>query len=73
MNDLPQQKMYEIQLQDESGDVLSSKHVEAASGDAAARQVNEIVNGTAKIVVLTEGKPVNEMGVEFWQKRVRRR
>ena len=72
MTELPQQKVYEVQLQDKSGGVLSSKHVEAASGDAAARQVDEIVNGTAKIVV-ADGKAAFEMGVEFWQKRARKR
>lgn len=73
MTELPQQKVYEVQLQDKSGGVLSSKHVEAASGDAAARQVDEIVNGTAKIVVVADGKAAFEMGVEFWQKRARKR
>lgn len=73
MTELPQPKMYEVQLQDGSGGVLLSKQVEASSGDAAARQLDGVVNGTEAIVVLLDGNRVLEMGIEFWQKRARRR
>ena len=73
MPEFYESKMYEVQLQDEFGAVLSSQQIEASSGDAAVRQLDGVVNGTEKIIVLADGECVSEMEREFWQKRVRRR
>ncbi len=66
-------KVYEIQQIHQDGSVLSSKQVEAASGEAAAKQLREVVDGTDRIAICLDGAAINEMGVDYWLKRVRRR
>lgn len=66
-------KSYEIQQVDGDGTVLSSRHVDAENSEAAARQIREIVDGTDRIVVCLDGARMNEMGIDYWQKRIRRR
>ncbi len=66
-------KVYEIKQIGHDGIVLSSKQVEASSGEAAAKQLNQVVDGTDRISICLDGTSMNEMGVEYWQKRVRRR
>ena len=73
MTEFTDSKMYEIQQQDETGAVLSSRSVSAMSGDSAARQIDELTNGAHRIVVCLDGLPVTEMGVDYWQQRMRRR
>ena len=66
-------KTYEIKQMDDDGSLLSSLQVDAASSEAAAKQLREVVDGTDRIVVCLDGAPMNEMGVDYWQKRIRRR
>lgn len=73
MSEAPSAKTYEIQQQDETGTALATQTVTANSGDAAARQLDDLVAGVEKVVILLDGSPVNEMGADFWLKRVRRR
>lgn len=69
----PLQKTYEIKQIDGDGAVLQTTPVDAQSGEAAAKQLSEIADGTEKISICLDGEPINEMGVDYWQKRVRRR
>lgn len=73
MTEFIDSKTYEIQQQDETGVVLASQSVEATSGDSAAKQLQEVLDQTQRIVVCLDGSPVNEMGIDFWLKRMRRR
>lgn len=66
-------KTYEIKQLDRAGTVLDSFPVEAQTGEAAAKQLKEVADGTETIAVCLDGAPINEMGVDYWQKRVRRR
>ena len=66
-------KTYEIKQVDADGELLASAQVEAASSEAAAKQLAEVVDGAERIVVCLDGSPMNEMGVNYWKKRVRRR
>lgn len=67
------QKEYEIRQVDDSGALLASERVAAQSGEAAAKQLRKVVDGTERIVVCLDGSPMNEMGVSYWKQRVRRR
>ena len=73
MTKRPEPQTYEVQLFDESCSVLMSKQAGEVSGDAVAWQLDGVVNGKEAIAVLADGNRVFEMGVEFWQKRVRQR
>lgn len=66
-------KTYTIRQIDEDSRVLSETPVEAASGEAAAKQLREVRNGTDRIEICLDGKAMNEMGVDYWRQRVRRR
>jgi hypothetical protein len=66
-------KMYEVKQINGNGSLLSSMQVDALSSEAAAKQLREVVDGTDRIVVCLDGAPINEMGVDYWQKRIRRR
>ena len=66
-------KMYEVKQINDSGSLLSSLRVDALSSEAAAKQLREVVDGTDRIIVCLDGAPMNEMGVDYWQKRIRRR
>jgi hypothetical protein len=67
------EKRYEIKQFDDDGAVISSFAVEAASSEAAAKQLREVDGDTCKIAVCLDGEPMNEMGVDYWKQRVRRR
>lgn len=66
-------KTYEIKQIDDRGTVLSSSNVEAGSGEAAAKQLRKVVDGTRRIEVCLDGAKMNEMGVDYWLTRMRRR
>jgi hypothetical protein len=66
-------KTYEIKQLDSEGDTVSSFNVDAASGEAAAKQLKQVAEGAESIKVCLDGKVMNEMGVDYWLKRVRRR
>jgi hypothetical protein len=66
-------KTYEVQQIDADGGVLASLNVQAASGESAAKQLQEVASGTETITVSSNNEVVNEMGVDYWQKRVRGR
>ncbi|TWU38505.1 hypothetical protein [Novipirellula artificiosorum] len=65
-------KKYEIRQLSDAGDVLSAQAVDASSGEAAAKQLKQVVDGAGKIEVCLDGISVSEMGVSYWRKRVRR-
>ena len=58
---------------DDDGAIISSVHVDAQSSEAAAKQLREVADGADRIIVCLDGAPMNEMGVDYWKKRVRRR
>ncbi|QEG39205.1 hypothetical protein UC8_11660 [Roseimaritima ulvae] len=66
-------KTYDVQQLDADGDVLASVKVEALSGEAAAKQLREVASGTESIAVCLGDEVMNEMGVQYWQQRVRGR
>lgn len=66
-------RTYEIQQLDKDGDLLASLRVEAASGEAAAKQLDEVVSGTESIAIRHQDEVMNEMDVGYWNKRVRSR
>lgn len=66
-------KTYEIQQIDAGGEVLASEKVEAASGEAAAKQLRKVVSGAESIAICHNNEVMNEMGVDYWQQRVRGR
>ncbi|WP_146602336.1 hypothetical protein [Novipirellula aureliae] len=65
-------KSYEIRQMSDAGKCLSAATVEAPSGEAAAKQLKNVVDGTDRIEICLDGKAVNEMGVSYWRKRVKR-
>ncbi len=66
-------KTYAIRQIDSGGTVLSELAVEAVSSDAAAKQLNDVNDATERIAVCLDGQAMNEMDVEHWRKRIRRR
>ncbi len=66
-------RTYTIRQIDSDARVLSEFPVEAPSGEAAAKQLKEVPTGTDRIEVCLDGKRMNEMGVDYWRQRVRRR
>ena len=66
-------KTYEVKQIDGDGTVLQSIPVDAESGEAAAKHLQNLADGTAKIAVCLDGAPINAMGVDSWLKRMRRR
>ncbi|MCD0462986.1 hypothetical protein [Roseiconus lacunae] len=73
MTEFTEMKTYDIQQIGDAGSVLATIPIDAISGEAAAKQLKSVERGTEKIVVCLDGAPMNEMGVDYWQKRVRRR
>ena len=69
----PTEKTYEVKQFDDDGAVISSFSVDAASSEAAAKKLREVDRDTSKIAVCLDGAPMNEMGVDYWKQRVRRR
>ena len=65
--------MYTIRQIDSQKTVLSEQQIEAVSGEAAAKQLKQVVDQTDRIEVALNGETVNEMGVTYWKQRVRRR
>jgi len=66
-------KLYTIRQLDSDARVLSESNVEAPTSEAAAKQLRDVVNGTDRIEVCLGGEPMNEMGVDYWRQRMRRR
>lgn len=67
-------KTYEVKQVDGDGcNVVVPVRVEAHSGESAAKQLSKVAEGTQSIKVYLDGEVMNEMGVDYWQKRVRRR
>lgn len=71
--DAGEERQYEVQQIDADGLVIGSFSVEARSSEAAAKQLSEVAEDTHKISVCLDGTPMNEMGIDYWKKRVRRR
>jgi len=65
-------KNYEIRQLTDAGECLAAATVEAPSGEAAAKQLKKVVDGTGRIEICLDGRAVNEMGVSYWRKRVKR-
>jgi len=66
-------KVYAIRQINSEGSVLSEIDVEAASSEAAAKQLSDVESSTEKIAVCLDGETMNEMDVDHWRKRIRRR
>ena len=67
-------KTYEIQQIDSDGyQVTEPVRVEAGSGESAVKQLEQVADGARSIKVCLDGDVMNEMEVEYWQKRIRRR
>lgn len=66
-------KTYAVRQIDSGGTILSELAVEAVSSDAAAKQLDEVSAATERIAVCLNGQAMNEMDVEHWRKRIRRR
>ncbi len=66
-------KTYEIRQIDSGGSIVSELAVEAVSSDAAAKQLEDVNDATERIAVCLDGQAMNEMDVEHWRKRIRRR
>lgn len=66
-------KTYEVKQIDGEGEVLQTVEVEALSGEAAAKQLSEVADGTKRIAICLDGNPMSEMGVDYWNTRLRRR
>ncbi|TWU01102.1 hypothetical protein [Stieleria varia] len=67
------EKNYEIQQIGLDGNVLATLSVEAGSGEAAIKQISKVAEGTETITVTLNDEVINEMGVDYWHKRVRGR
>lgn len=66
-------KFYDIRQVDRHGTVVAEDHVEAASSEAAAKQLRDVHVDTDKIEVCLDGQAMSEMAIDYWAKRVRRR
>lgn len=67
-------KTYEIKQVDEAGqEVAEPLRVEAQSGESAVKQLGDVSDRTHSIKVCLDGVVMNEMDVDYWQKRIRRR
>ena len=66
-------KVYAIRQIDSQGGLLSEIDVEAASSEAAAKQLSDVNDLTERIAVCLDGQTMNEMDVDHWRKRIRRR
>lgn len=66
-------KTYAVRQIDSGGTILSELAVEAVSSDAAAKQLDEVNDATERIAVCLDGQAMNEMDIEHWRKRIRRR
>jgi len=66
-------KTYAIRQIGSDGNIVCEMAVDAVSSDAAARQLSEVRDETQRIAVCLDGQAMNEMAVEHWRKRVRRR
>lgn len=66
-------KIYAIRQLDSQGSLLSEIDVEAANSEAAAKQLEDVNDSTDRIAVCLDGQPMNEMDVDHWRKRIRRR
>ncbi len=66
-------KLYEIRQLDSDGLLLSSVPIVADSSASAARDLKEIVNGADRIEVALDGVAMNQMTVNYWKTRVRKR
>ena len=66
-------KTYAIRQIDSGGSILSELAVEAVNSDAAAKQLEDVFDATERIAVCLDGQAMNEMDVEHWRKRIRRR
>lgn len=67
-------KIYEILQVDSDGfQVVEPVRVEAENGESAVKQLEQVADGAESIRICLNGDVMNEMGVDYWQKRVRRR
>ena len=66
-------KTYQIKQVDDAGLVLNTVDIEAESSEAAAKKLRQVVDGALHIKVCLNDAVMNEMGVDYWLKRVRRR
>ena len=73
MTEFTEMKTYQVEQIGDEGSVLATIPIEAISGEAAAKQLKSVAEGTQRIVISLDGSPMNEMGIDYWMKRVRRR
>jgi hypothetical protein len=66
-------KIYAVRQLDSQGCVLAEIDVEAVNSEAAAKQLNDVQDATDRIAVCLDGRTMNEMDVDHWRKRIRRR
>lgn len=69
----PTTKTYAVRQIDAAGGILSEIDVEALTSEAAAKQLSDVSDSTNKIAICLDGVTMNEMDVEHWRKRIRRR
>jgi hypothetical protein len=69
----PTTKTYAIRQIDSAGSILSEIDVEAITSEAAAKQLSDVSDATNRISICLDGVTMNEMDVEHWRKRIRRR
>ena len=66
-------KTYEVKQLDHAGNTLAAVEIDATSGELAAKKLDDVAVGTESIKVCLNGDVMNEMGVDYWQQRIRRR
>ena len=65
---------YIVRQRNSQGEIISEKFVEAVSNESALRQVKEVVAGAQRLEVYNDsGAKVREIGVSYWQQKIRRR
>lgn len=66
-------KQYEVRQIDGEGALLSSIHVQAESSAAAAKELRDVEAHAQCIEITLDGIPMNQMTVNYWRTRVRKR
>ena len=65
---------YVVRFVDENGTVVTEQRILATTYTAVLRELKHAPDGATRIEVFHEdGKPAGEVGVEYWQQRLRRR
>ena len=65
---------YVVRFVDENGTVVTEQRIPATSYNAVLQELKDTPCGATRIEVFHEdGKPAGEVGVEYWQQRLKRR